>query len=239
MSQEVNDATFRAIKKGIVTSATIIANAPKSEDACERAKSFPNCSFGAHLNVTQFKPIISSEALKPLLGEDGHFMEERVRQISIDSTLANGIFDEFCAQIEKLRTLGIGVNHLDSHHHVHTIPRLFPVLKKVQKQFQIRKVRISRNIYASHENVSRILLFKKYLFNFLLRHYYKTQTTQGFTDFKAYAEYGTTTNMIHKSVEAMVHLGAEGYADESELLEEPWQDTWEHPVSLISYRDLK
>lgn len=238
ISRQVNDATFRLIDKGIVTSATIIANAPDTEDACLRAKAFPECSFGVHMNVTQIKPMTSPAKLEQLLDSDGCFVDEKVRQVSIDSTLADGIFDEFCAQIEKLQSLGIKLSHIDSHHHVHTIPRLFPVLKKVQRRFQIRKVRISRNIYASHEIVSRKLLLKKALFNLLLRRYYKTRTTQGFTDFKAFVEYGTTKNMTHGCVEAMVHLGADGYEDESELLETPWQDSLGSQITTIGYHDL-
>ena len=239
ISRGVNDATFKLIEGEQVTSATLIANAPYIEDACKRAILLPNCSYGVHLNVTQFQPLTSSKKLKPLLDTDGAFAGDRIRQVSIDASLSDGIFEEFCAQIEKLQSLGVALSHIDSHHHVHTVPRLFPVLKRVQKRFQIRKVRLSRNIYGSHEKAPRVLLFKKALFNFLLKNYYRTETTQGFTDFRTFVEYGTTKRMKYRCVEAMVHLGTDGYEDDTELLETRWQNSLKFPVGLISYRDLR
>jgi len=75
----------------------------------------------------------------------------RVRETPIDTGLAQGIYDEFCAQVARVQSLGVKVSHLDSHNYVTTIPKLLPVLKRVQKRFQIRKVRITRNIYGSGE----------------------------------------------------------------------------------------
>ena len=238
ISQKVNCATFELIEAGLVTSATLMANAPHIEDACERAKEFPNCSFGVHLNVTQFQPLSSPGALEPLLDNSGAFDWERIRQVSIDSSLAKGIFEEFCSQIDRLQSLNVAVTHIDSHHHVHTLPRLFPILKRVQKKFQIRRVRISRNIYAGHENVSRSLLLKKTLFNILLKYYYRTKTTQGFTDLKAFIEKAESKQIKHKSVEVMVHLGSDSYVDDTEVLVSPWQASLGFQARLISYGDI-
>ena len=238
MSREVNDATFHLIEDGHVTSATMLANSPLIEEACERASLFPGCSFGAHLNLTQFSPLTGPGRLAPLLDDDGNLIEERIRGVSIDSSLAEEIFDEFCAQIDSLQSLGVAVGHIDSHHHVHTIPRLFSVLKRVQKKYQIRKVRISRNIYAAHEKVSKSLLFKKSVFNFALKHYYRTKTTQGFTDFKAFIEQGTRRQIKHRTVEVMVHPGSDVYEDESDQLAAPWNEDMKFPVRLINYRDI-
>ena len=238
MSRNVNDATFRLIENGHVTSATMLANSPFIEEACERASLFPDCSFGAHLNLTQFPPLTGSGRLEPLLDHEGAFVEERIREISIDSLLSEGIFDEFCAQIDRLQTFGIPVGHFDSHHHIHTLPRLFSVLKRVQKKYQIRKVRISRNIYAEHEKASRSLLVKKSVFNFALKHYYRTNTTQGFTDFKAFIEQGSRKQIKYRTIEVMVHPGSNVYEDESDQLAAQWNERMKFPVRLINYRDI-
>ena len=134
INQQVNEATFDLIKQGKVTSSTIIANGPFIEEACAQLSRFPECSFGAHLNVTEFAPLIGSGNLKPLLDSNGEFIMGRVREIPIDSSLSEGIFQEFCAQIERLQSLGVPVSHLDSHNYVLSISRMFPVLKRVQKK---------------------------------------------------------------------------------------------------------
>ena len=238
MSQAVNDSTFKLIQSGHVTSATMMANSPFIEEACDRSSLYSGCSFGAHLNVTEFPPLTGSGKLEPLLDNVGAFNEEKTRETSIDASLAEGIFAELCAQIDKLLSLGIAVEHFDSHHHIHTLPRLFPILKKLQKKYQIRKVRITRNIYAAHENVSKKLLVKKSAFNFALRHYYQTSTTQGFTDFKTFVEQGAKRKLKYRNVEIMVHPGSSAYEDESDALAEPWNASMKFPVRLINYRDI-
>ena len=238
MSQSVNDSTFKLIQSGHVTSATMMANSPFIEEACDRALLYPGCSFGAHLNVTEFFPLTGSGKLEPLLDDERCFNEEKTRETSVDALLAEGIFAELCAQIDKLISLGIAVEHFDSHHHIHTLPRLFLILKKLQKKYQIRKVRITRNIYSTHENVSKKLWLKKSAFNFALRHYYQTNTTQGFTDFKTFVEQGTRRRLKYRNVEIMVHPGSSVYEDESDALAEPWNERMEFPVKLINYRDI-
>jgi len=239
ISPEVNSAIWDLMDKRLVTSATLIANAPYIEQACAATHRFPQCSFGVHLNVTEFQPLISSPKLAPLLDDHGRFILNRIREIPIDSELRDGVFKEFCAQVEKIRSLGVTVSHLDSHQYVTTIPGLFPVLKSVQRRFQIRKVRISRNIYGLDEHVSLAFRVKKKVFNFMLRHYYRTRTTEGFSGFQLFHQVGRVKRMKHRSFEVVVHPGSEYYEQEEiELLESPWRDSLKFPVHLMSYCEL-
>ena len=219
----------------------MIANGPSIEAACQRVEDFPHCSFGVHLNVTEFRPLSGHQMLQPILDAEGRFAgEERVRNVSIDGKLADGIFTEFCAQIQRLSNLGVVVTHLDSHHHVHTIPRILPILKKVQRRFSLRKVRITRNIYAQNQMVSKSLVMKKTVYNFFLRHYYRSVTTQGFADFGSFYECATSGGVNFDTVEVMVHPGSMTYTfqDEAQVLRTPWEDNIGHPVRLISYKEL-
>ena len=144
LSEHVNAEIFRLIDAGRVTSATLIASAPAIEQAARRTHKFPNTSFGAHLNLTEFEPLTDPRGLAPLVGTDGCFCGN-VRNITIDVALRRAIRAEWNAQIGRLRMLGVDVSHIDSHHHVHTIPSLFTTLKNVQRDAGIRKVRISKN----------------------------------------------------------------------------------------------
>jgi predicted glycoside hydrolase/deacetylase ChbG (UPF0249 family) len=49
---------------------------------------------------------------------------------------------EIKAQIEKALSLGLKITHLDSHRHVHMIPFLFDVFEKVQKEYNIPRLRV-------------------------------------------------------------------------------------------------
>lgn len=180
-SPEVNDAIFNLMASGRLTSATLIANAPYAEVAARHLSKFPMCSFGAHLNLTEFRPLTRDPALEPLL-EEGTF-RDRVRDVRITSRLAAAAERELIAQVARLMGLGVRVSHLDSHQHVHTLPSFFGVLKRVQKRFDIRRVRISKNVYSPALRPGRSLLLRKWLWNTALRRFYSTRTTAAFTSF--------------------------------------------------------
>lgn len=260
ISSEVNSAIFDLVGRNLVTSVTVIGNGPYVEEACQHVDRYPTCSFGAHLNVTQFKPLSGSDKLEPLLAHNGEFDPDKIRQVTIDSSLAEGIFQEFSVQIENLARLGITISHVDSHNYVLSIPRLFPVLKRLQKKYHIRKVRISRNIYArglvGQDGLTPLTLaldpdsdlgdapltlrLKKTLYNFMLRHYYRTKTTQGFSGFRLFYEYSKRKRMNFSSFEAVVHPGSDYYdPGEIEILQTAWQEDLRFPIRLISYHDIK
>ena len=263
INPEVNQATFELIEQGKVTSSTIIANGPCVEEACEQIIRFPDCSFGVHLNVTEFKPLSGSEKLAPLLDDDGRLIMGRVREIPINSPLAEGIFEEFCAQIDRLMFLGVKLSHLDSHNYVLSMTKMFPILKKVQKKYQIRKVRISRNIYSDglissqgltafalgidpgldDHDVSKSLRIKKTIYNLGLRHYYRTKTSDGFSGFRLFYEYAKSRPksrpMKQRTFEVNVHPTNPYYeAGETEILKGRWQEDIDFPIRLISYHEL-
>lgn len=233
-SPRVNDAIFDLMEKGLVTSASILANAPAVEAACARIPSFPNCSFGVHLNVTEFRPLKGSSDLEPLQEESGEFVKGRIRRFSIEKSVGQAIFNEYCLQIEKLYALGVNLSHIDSHHYVHSNPVMFGVLKRVQKRFGLRKVRISRNIYGPEDNSGPHVLALKGVYNFLLRNYYRSETTSGFTDFATFCRVAKDKKLKRKSIEVHVHPGASAYTDETGLLESDWRDGLQFPVRLVS-----
>jgi predicted glycoside hydrolase/deacetylase ChbG (UPF0249 family) len=220
-----------------VTSATLLVNAPMAEAAASQISRFPQCSFGVHLNAMNFKPLSTHPGLKPLLNEEGDFAGN-IRWIPLTSTIRQGVFAEWCAQIKRAMALGISVSHLDSHFHVHTLPGLFGVLKRVQREFGIRKVRISRNLAGSREPMPRALRASKGTWNFALRRFYSTRTANGFTSFGEFYDRLQAGLKLKGTLELMCHPGAENCRAETELLSTPWQDEVPGGVQLISYNEL-
>jgi len=237
-SPGVSDAIFDLMEKGLVTSASLMANAPSVEAACERIASFPNCSFGVHLNVTEFRPLKDSPGLEPLQDESGEFVKGRIRRFSVGKSVRRAIFDEYCLQIEKLQALGVNISHIDSHHYVHSNPGMFGILKKLQQRYGLRKVRISRNIYGPDDNSGLHVSALKAAYNFLLRNYYRSETTSGFTDFATFCQVAKDRKLKRKSIEVHVHPGATAYADETGILESDWRDSLQVPVRLVSRHEL-
>jgi len=259
ISGVVNTATFDFIRKGRVTSATLLANGPSIEEACAQLSDYPACSFGVHLNVTEFRPLSGPDKLWQILNDEGEFKEFLVRQAPIGRDLSYGIFEEFCAQIDKLQSLGVQISHIDSHNYVLYIPRMLPILKRVQRRYGIRKARISRNIYARNllkdQSVTPQTLgmdpetgdpgqlslrVKKWAYNWALRNYYRTKTTDGFSGFRLFYEYARNLPMKHRSFEVNVHPANPYYdaAGEEQILASAWEDQLDFPVRLISYDQL-
>lgn len=238
ISQIVNDSIFELIEDKLVTSSTIIANGPNFEDACQRARNVSQCSFGVHLNLTEFRPITGPNLLEPLLDHEGRFVDANILGVRADSLLKDGILREFMAQIEAVSGLGIPVSHIDSHYHVHTIPWMFPVLKKLQRLCNIRKVRI-RGVFGESRNTRLTRRAFTNLYNFALRHYYQTATVQTFLNFETFHDRLSDNTINAKSVEVMVHPGSDthNHAAEINLLKQPWPN-WDGRIRLINYKEL-
>ena len=56
----VNDGIFDAYDLGILTSASLFANAPATADAIRRARSHPALGIGAHLTLVDGSPTWNS-----------------------------------------------------------------------------------------------------------------------------------------------------------------------------------
>jgi predicted glycoside hydrolase/deacetylase ChbG (UPF0249 family) len=229
ISSQVNSATFDLMKKGRVTSATLLANAPAVKEAAARIGEFPKYSFGIHLNLTEFQPLTKNLALAPLLNESGCFAgEQTLFNIHIGSVLRNAVYYEWLAQIERLRKLGVELTHIDSHNHAHTCPLLFPVLKRIQKVSGIRRVRLNMRKSGIEGR----------LWNFAIRYVYRTSTTTSATDLKGLIQTSGANIKSGETVELSVHPGNPAYEDETRMLQKDWMSRLPFKIELISYRDV-
>jgi chitin disaccharide deacetylase len=239
ISESVNEAIFAAMQRGTVTSATMIANGPAVEPAANKLRLFPKCSFGVHLNLTEFQPLCpeSPRDLSVILNQNGCFNGNSIRERRIGIALMRAVFREWCCQIERLMRLGVEPSHLDAHHHVHTIPQMLPVLTALRRRYKIDRIRISRNLYGLSERSSRVLLAKKRAYNFALRAS-GFRTTQIFTDLVTFIHRFKTERPGYGSVELMTHPGSVPGSEEAALLESDWPRQLSYDVALVSYKSL-
>ena len=236
ISLDVNDAVFELMAQGRVTSATIMANGEAVDDAVRRTRDFPNCSFGIHLNLTKNRPLTRKSELTVLLNPDGSFSEYAVRAAPLTSGLRTAILAEFSTQVQFLISQGISISHFDSHHHIHTIPGLFGVLKTLQVKFKVSKVRLSMNVYSVRQTKS--IMFRKALWNLSLRVFRKTVTTQYFTALATFYDRMNTFTRVPKSIELMVHPGSSRFTSETELLRVDLLKTCPFELVPINYNQL-
>lgn len=237
-SLEANDVIFHLMAMGRVTSATLLANGAALADAAVRSRKFAQCSFGVHLNASQWQPVTRDAGLRPILDDTGCFAGNRLREVKITSALRAALFREWCAQIERVQSADVRISHLDSHHHMHTVPELFLVLKQVQRRFGIRRVRQTMNIYPPDKPAPRRLLVSKALWNWALRNYFATATTNGFTSLEIFHRTAARLARNYSLVELMVHPGGEAFLAETALLTGEWWRDLPFPIQTMSYNEL-
>jgi len=130
LTPSVAEGILKAHQEGIVTSTTVLINSSMIETDILKLKSSPSLDVGLHLNVTWGKPVSSPSRLKTLLGEDGFF----IRKPNFDNIDLKEVEMEWKAQIEKAKSLGLKLTHLDTHHHTHAHPAFLDIIAEIAKR---------------------------------------------------------------------------------------------------------
>jgi len=138
----VNRAIVEANRLGVLTSATMMANARAFDEAAALARSQPGLKMGCHVVLIDGDPV--SANLPTLTNGLGRFrtsLKEFAlaavrRQISADE-----IQQETEAQIRKIQSRGITLTHVDSHKHTHMFPHILRPVLRAAKACGIKAVR--------------------------------------------------------------------------------------------------
>ncbi len=144
MADSINQGILEAHRRGIVTSATLLANGAAFERAVEIAKATPKLGVGVHLNLTQGRPIADPASLRSLVNRKGEFCRQPaalLRGVLSGRVKLAEVERELSAQIEKVRGAGIAITHLDGHKHVHMLPGIFRIVVRLAKSYGIAGVR--------------------------------------------------------------------------------------------------
>jgi hopanoid biosynthesis associated protein HpnK len=141
----VNNGIFDAHDGGIVTSASLFANAPATDDAIRRARSRSSLGVGVHLTLVDGKPTLPPSRVPSLVEDDGRFRTSWKPFIVAclrGRVALEEVERELTAQIERIRWAGIQPTHLDAHKHVHAYPAVFAIVARLAKRFRIPTVRV-------------------------------------------------------------------------------------------------
>jgi hopanoid biosynthesis associated protein HpnK len=156
----VNDGIFDAHDHGILTSASMFASAPATADAIRRARSRPSLGVGVHLALVDGTPTLPPSRVPTLVEDDGRFRHSWkpfiVACLRGKVSLAE-VERELTAQIERLRSAGVQLTHLDAHKHVHAYPPVFAIVARLAGRFGIPVVRVPYEGWSSigHDAESR------------------------------------------------------------------------------------
>lgn len=135
LSEAVNYGIISAYKNGIVKSTTIMAGMPAFNHAVELLKDNEGLGCGVHMTLSLNKPVLDTH--KTIVDKNGNFYRRITNELVLEKFNLDEIYEEFCAQIDKAVNSGIKVDHLDSHHHVHTLSSLKPVIERILEKYKL------------------------------------------------------------------------------------------------------
>lgn len=105
-----------SMRRGVVSSTTMIVNSPHSEDAAKQADGL---AIGLHLNLVRFGAVSSP----------GRELDEKT------TLTTDFVAEETRAQLDRLRTLiGRDATHIDVHKHAHQAPAVLEGLARVARE---------------------------------------------------------------------------------------------------------
>ena len=132
--EAVNYGIISAHNNGIVRSTSMMANMPGVEHGVGLLKENKTLNCGVHMTLSCGRPLLSN--LKTIVDKDGFFIR-RITDEIIEKMDCDEIYRELCAQIDRVKGLGIDISHLDSHHHIHTLVSLKSVIEKIVTKYNL------------------------------------------------------------------------------------------------------
>jgi len=159
MTPGINKAIIRAHREGILTSTTLMANAPAFEDAVARVRAVPALGVGVHLVLVGGRPVAPIEEVSSLVEDNGELprgLSTFVARVSTGRMRQEDIERELRAQIGKVRASGIEPTHLDSHKHTHAHPRVMESVARVARDCGIVRIRKPFEAWRDSWNSTRM-----------------------------------------------------------------------------------
>lgn len=165
----VNQAILKANKEGFLSHASLMANTQFFDHAVkEIIPQCPQLNVGVHVNLTCAKALFS----KNILTENGLLNNTFVKLLfkRKSKKVLESLEKEIELQILKIKESEIKISHIDGHEHVHVIPSINKIVRKLAKKYEIERVReINEGLFeswkfngktASVSNVIKLLLLK-------------------------------------------------------------------------------
>lgn len=157
LASSTNRAIIRAHREGILTTASLMVNEPGFEEAAALARENPRLGIGLHLTLLCGHSALSPREIPGLVNERGEFGGDPLRvglKYFLRPRLRDQMRAEIIAQFAKFRDLGLPLDHVDSHHHLHAHPAVFWILIKSAEDLGITHLRLTYEPFAVHARVA-------------------------------------------------------------------------------------
>jgi predicted glycoside hydrolase/deacetylase ChbG (UPF0249 family) len=145
-TEGINRGIADAHRRGLVTSASLLANGLAFDSGLAVIRNQTNLGVGVHLNLSDGAPTAAASSVPGLLNKAGNLEggpESLLLRIAARNLPLDEVEREWDAQIAKVKGEGISPTHLDGHKHVHMLPGLFQLALRLARKHGIGAIRIS------------------------------------------------------------------------------------------------
>jgi len=142
LTPRINEGILHAHRQGIVTSTSLMAVGRAFEHAVHCCRTTPALDVGVHLTVVAERPLLAKTSLST---QDGQFPASAgafLRRWFRGGIRRADLEAEWSAQIEHVLAQGIRVTHLDSHQHLHILPGLADLSRRLAARYHIPFIRL-------------------------------------------------------------------------------------------------
>ncbi len=143
-TQEITRGIVLGMESGMVSSTSIMANMPGTDDALGIASHWEgDQSFGVHLNFCEGTALSGASTLT---SADGSFLPKRKLFLrAVTGRLRDeDVEREVRAQLDRVGSAGVKISHIDSHKHLHQLPVIRRVVARLLPKYGIDRVRSTR-----------------------------------------------------------------------------------------------
>jgi predicted glycoside hydrolase/deacetylase ChbG (UPF0249 family) len=142
---DMTAGAMRAHDQGIVTAVSMCAPGRDLENAAREVLARPELDAGIHLVLVGERPSSPPDRVASLVGRDGKLLPGfrafgwRYLRGAIDP---DEVELELRAQIETVLGHGVRPLHLNSHQHLHVLPRIFAIAARLAVEYGIPWIRL-------------------------------------------------------------------------------------------------
>lgn len=236
LNQDVNEGVIGAFMSGAISNTTIMVK----RDACKEALTFArenrNFNIGLHLDLDYLLDC-DLRSFEPDKFQE-RFSSGRISKLLRSSNVLKKLDEEMENQIKLFKNGGLPLSHIDSHHHLHAHPLIFPRLVEMMIKHNIRSVRISKTYdLVTYPPLVWELSFYNKMRRFLLKnsikmadHFISGITFHELKDLKR----GVTELMVHPGVKELWRK-----QDLETVSSKEWKDEMKaKSINLISFDKL-
>jgi chitin disaccharide deacetylase len=159
LAKNINEGIIKAYKEGVVTCVNLMPSGEAFDDALKLTRMIGLNEIGAHLALTQTKPLTEIGKIPTLLAKDGSFCQNytefflRFIRNRID---LEQVYTELKSQINVLQMAGLRITNLSSHEHIHMAPVILDIFVKLARECRIPAIRFLHKENSFHIKINHL-----------------------------------------------------------------------------------